>query len=37
MTFDGTWQQVGVLLASAWAIWGTVKVSWTAGTRFWQR
>lgn len=37
MTIEGPWQQVGVLLASAWAIWGVVQVSWHAGTRFWRR
>jgi len=31
------WQQCGELIASAWAIYGAVKLSWTAGARFWAR
>jgi hypothetical protein len=34
---DTAWQQAGALIASAWLIYGMVKLSWFTGTKFWTR
>lgn len=34
---ETTWEQAGALLATAWLIYGMVKLSWFAGAKFWSR